>query len=384
MGDRLHIVTARDEKNLAQVERILEEGGVRVVKLRRITPTLEDVFFSLTADDKSKWNPRSLPVSREAARGVEHQPGDALRLEWLTKTFGDFVAVDGISLTVKRGEIFGFLGPNGSGKTTTIRMLCGLLLPTSGQGHVLGIDVATAPQKLKDRIGYMSQRFSLYPELTVEENLTFFFGGYSVKEPSRKRWAVEMARLSGFERRLVRELSSGVKQRLALVCALLHQPEILFLDEPTAGVDPSSRREFWDIIAELASRGTTIFVTTHYLDEAESCHRLGLVYRGKLIAVGSPQELKEGMKFGTMVEIECGDILRALHLLRPVVSHLGIFGNRLHGVVDDPINDIPRLRLLLAREEITLERIEEIPFSLEDLFSMFVEMEEQGRREARA
>lgn len=196
--------------------------------------------------------------------------------------------------------------------------------------------------------------------------------------------AVEMARLDGFEARLVRDLSSGVKQRLALVAALLHQPEILFLDEPTAGVDPSARREFWDIIAELAARGTTIFVTTHYLDEAENCQRLGLIYRGKLIAVGSPRELKQGMKFGTMVEIECGDVLKALHLLRPVVSHIGLFGNRLHGVVEEPDVAIPRLSELLDRAGIPVERVEKIPFSLDDLFSIFVEMAEQGRREARA
>jgi len=230
----------------------------------------------------------------------------------------------------------------------------------------------------------MSQRFSLYEELTAGENIDFFAGGYSVVDPDRKIWALDMARLDGLDRRRVRQLSGGVKQRLALVCALLHQPEILFLDEPTAGVDPFSRREFWDIIGELASRGTTIFVTTHYLDEAENCHRLGLVYRGRLIAVGSPRELKEGMKFGRMVEIECGDILKALRLLRPVVPHIGIFGNRLHGVVEEPDEGIPRLRRLLGREGITLERIEEIPFSLEDLFSIYVEMEEQRRREGRA
>jgi drug efflux transport system ATP-binding protein len=385
MGDRLHILTRQDEQIFAEITRILGEGGVRVENLRRITPTMEDVFLLLTAGDKLEKAPRSVTIGR----GVRHveaqqQPGDALQLEGLTKAFGNFVAVDGISLAVKRGEIFGLLGPNGSGKTTTIRMLCGVLLPTSGSGHVLDIDVITAPQKLKQHIGYMSQRFSLYPELTVEENLEFFAGGYSVKDPERRRWAREIARLSGLQQKPVRELSSGVKQRLALACALLHQPEILFLDEPTAGVDPSSRRDFWDIITELASRGTTIFVTTHYLDEAENCHRLGLVYRGKLIAVGSPRELKENMKFGAMVEIECGDILKALHLLRPVVSHIGMFGNRLHGVVDDPNKDVPMLRLLLGREGITVERIEEIPLSLEDLFSIFVEMEEQGRTEARA
>ncbi|HSE89315.1 MAG TPA: ATP-binding cassette domain-containing protein [Candidatus Binatia bacterium] len=383
MGDRLHILARRDNQILTEVTRILGNGGVRVESLRRITPSIEDVFLKLT-DDKRKGTPGLAPAGRGDARIEQQKPGDALQLEGLTKAFGDFVAVDGISLAVKRGEIFGFLGPNGSGKTTTIRMLCGLLLPTSGRGRVLGIDVTRGARKIKQRVGYMSQRFSLYQELTAGENIDFFAGGYGVAEPERKRMAVEMARLDGLDRRPVRQLSSGVKQRLALVCALLHQPEILFLDEPTAGVDPSSRREFWDLIKELASHGTTIFVTTHYLDEAENCHRLGLVYRGKLIAVGSPRELKEGMKSGAMLEIECGDILKALHLLRPVVSHIGIFGNRLHGVVDDSNKDIPKLRLLLGRAGITVERIEEIPFSLEDLFSIFVEMEEQGRTEARA
>lgn len=382
MGDRLHILAHQDERILTEVTRILGDGGVRVESLRRITPSIEDVFLKLT-DDKTERAPRSVPA-RSADAGVDQQQGDALRLEGLTKAFGDFVAVDRISLTVKRGEIFGFLGPNGSGKTTTIRMLCGLLLPTSGRGRVLGIDVTRGARKIKQHVGYMSQRFSLYQELTAEENIDFFAGGYGVAEPDRKKMAVEMARFDGLDRRPVRQLSSGVKQRLALVCALLHQPEILFLDEPTAGVDPSSRREFWSLITDLASHGTTIFVTTHYLDEAENCHRLGLIYRGKLIAMGSPRELKEGMKSRAMLEIECGDILKALHLLSPVVSHIGIFGNRLHGVVDDSNKDIPKLRLLLGREGITVERIEEIPFSLEDIFSIFVEMEEQGRREALA
>ena len=258
MGDRLHILTPQGEQISADVARILREGSIRVENLRQITPTMEDVFLSLTATDKPQRVSASVSIGGADAFEEQQQPGDALRLEGLTKAFGEFVAVDGISLTVRRGEIFGFLGPNGSGKTTTIRMLCGLLLPTSGNGRVLGIDIATAPRNLKHRIGYMSQRFSLYPELTVEENLEFFAGGYGVKERQRKRWAVEMAHLNGFERRPVRQLSGGVKQRLALVCALLHHPEILFLDEPTAGVDPSSRREFWDIIAELASVGTTI------------------------------------------------------------------------------------------------------------------------------
>jgi len=214
----------------------------------------------------------------------------------LTKKFGRFTAVNGISFGVKKGEIFGFLGPNGAGKSTTIRMLCGILRPTSGKGTVGGFSIDAQPEEIKKIIGYMSQRFTLYQDLTVEENVDFY-GGIHGLSPStkeeRKKWVIKMAGLIGRENSLTRELAGGWKQRLSLGCAILHRPEILFLDEPTASVDPISRRDFWDLIYILSEEGTTVFVTSHYMDEVERCHRLAILYSGKIIADGSPKELKK-------------------------------------------------------------------------------------------
>ena len=220
---------------------------------------------------------------------------DAVVVDHLEKRFGDFVAVNKISLRVKKGEIFGFLGPNGAGKSTTIRMLCGIVIPTSGKGQVAGFDIVTQPESIKSHIGYMSQKFSLYEDLTVEENVDFYSGIYRIpkgKKQQRKEWVIQMAGLQQHRNSLTRTLSSGWKQRLSLGCAILHEPPILFLDEPTSGVDPISRRNFWNLIYEMAGRGVTVFVTTHYMDEAEYCDRLALIYRGELIAAGSPEELK--------------------------------------------------------------------------------------------
>jgi ABC-2 type transport system ATP-binding protein len=213
----------------------------------------------------------------------------------LTKKFGAFTAVDRVSFDVRRGEIFGFLGPNGAGKSTTIRMLCGILRPTSGRGSVGGFDIARAPDKVKAIIGYMSQRFTLYNDLRVGENIDFY-GGIHRLRPSmikeRKAWVLNMAGLLGRENALTKSLSGGWKQRLALGCAILHNPEILFLDEPTASVDPASRRDFWDLIYELSRQGTTTLVTSHYMDEVERCHRLAIIFAGRIIALGSPRDLK--------------------------------------------------------------------------------------------
>lgn len=214
----------------------------------------------------------------------------------LTKKFGNFTAVDSIDFQVKRGEIFGFLGPNGAGKSTTIRMLCGILEPTSGKGIVEGFDVGIESEKIKEIIGYMSQKFSLYDDLTVKENIDFYGGIHDLNKDminEREKWILEMAGLKGKEKTLTKLLSGGWKQRLALGCALVHQPKVLFLDEPSAGVDPISRRDFWHLIRDVATKGTTVFVTTHYMDEAEYCERLCLIFKGKLIAIGSPEQLKQ-------------------------------------------------------------------------------------------
>jgi ABC-2 type transport system ATP-binding protein len=220
---------------------------------------------------------------------------DSIEVQSLTKEFGRFRAVDSISFSVKKGEIFGFLGPNGAGKSTTIRMLCGIIRPTSGGGSVGGFSITSQPDEIKKIIGYLSQRFTLYQDLKVEENIDFHGGIHGLSPSSlkeRKGWVLRMAGLEGREHSLTRELSGGWKQRLSLGCAILHRPQILFLDEPTASVDPVSRRDFWDLIYQLSEQGTTVFVTSHYMDEVERCHRLAIIYSGKIIAEGSPKELK--------------------------------------------------------------------------------------------
>ncbi|GEC90217.1 MULTISPECIES: ABC transporter ATP-binding protein [Brevibacillus] len=230
----------------------------------------------------------------------------AIQCEQLTKRFGDRVAVNSLTLTVPRGSIYGFLGPNGSGKSTTIRMLCGLLTPTTGKGTVLGFDVMTQSEEIKQRIGYMSQKFSLYEDLTVEENLDFYAGVYrlgAAERKERKAELIEMAGLTGREKQLAGSLSGGWKQRLALSCALLHKPELLILDEPTAGVDPVSRRIFWDVIHELAKQGITVLVTTHYMDEAQTCDWIGFIFFGNLLAEGTPQALIDRMGAGNLEDV---------------------------------------------------------------------------------
>lgn len=224
----------------------------------------------------------------------------------LTKVFGKFTAVDNISFSVKKGEIFGFIGPNGAGKSTTIRMLCGILEPTSGEGLVEGISIGKQPDKVKEIIGYMSQKFSLYNDLTVEENINFYGGIHDVKKTElsdRKKWILSMAGLTGKEKVLTNALSGGWRQRLALGCAIIHNPKVVFLDEPTAGVDPLSRRDFWNLIGNLSKEGATVFVTTHYMDEVEHCDRVSLIYRGKITAMGSPAELKKEYKSSSLEKL---------------------------------------------------------------------------------
>jgi ABC-2 type transport system ATP-binding protein len=242
----------------------------------------------------SPWQPEStLPQSSFVKEGGEEP---AVVLDGLTKRFDSFTAVDAVSLSVPRGQIFGFLGPNGAGKSTTIRMLCGILAPTSGSGSVAGFDIASQPERIKENIGYMSQRFSLYEDLTVEENIAFYGGIYRIPPPrlkERAEWVIRMAGLTDRRHSRAGELSGGWRQRLALGCAILHEPAIVFLDEPTSGVDPLSRRTFWELIRSMAAGGVTVFVTTHYMDEAEFCDRLALIYHGRLAAVGTPLELKQ-------------------------------------------------------------------------------------------
>jgi ABC-2 type transport system ATP-binding protein len=296
---------------------------------------------------------------------------DAVIATDLTRHFGAFVAVDHISFRVQAGEIFGFLGPNGSGKTTTIRMLCGLLTPTAGRAHVLGYDVARDPEAVKARIGYMSQRFSLYSDLTVRENLEFYAGIYRLPRTVVHQRIDEFLELVGLREqagRRVENLSGGWKQRLALGCAILHRPQMLFLDEPTGGVDPASRREFWDLIYGMARGGTTVFVTTHYMDEAEHCQTIGLMHQGKLIACASPEELKSTAMRGQVWELACEPLLAALDLLPhlPGVLEVAIYGTLLHVIA--PQEAGPAIRAALEEKDIVVHSLESIPPSLEDVF----------------
>jgi ABC-2 type transport system ATP-binding protein len=259
----------------------------------------------------------------------------------LSRRFGAFVAVDRVSFSVAAGEVFGFLGSNGAGKTTTIRMLCGLLAPSSGSASVLGLDVATDAAAIKRRIGYMSQRFSLYTDLTVAENLEFWGGAYGLfgaRLRQRADWAVAIAGLEERRRTLVRELPGGFRQRLALGAALLHEPPVVFLDEPTGGVDPEARRRFWDLIDELAAAGKTVFVTTHYMDEAERCHRVALMHAGRLLALDTVPALKAAIPHGSLVEVSCARAPQALATLEamPGVSEAALFGDRLHALLAEP------------------------------------------------
>lgn len=304
----------------------------------------------------------------------------AVEIENLVKTFGHFTAVDQISLQVKRGEIFGFLGPNGAGKSTTIRMLCGILLPSGGKGRVGGFDIYKESEKIKQNIGYMSQKFSLYEDLTVEENLDFFAGIYrlpgSLRE-QRKTSALEMAGLLDRRDLLARNLAGGWKQRLALGCAILHEPAVLFLDEPTAGVDPLSRRRFWDLIYAMAERAVTVFVTTHYMDEAEYCDRLALINQGRIIALGTPEELKRTYMPEDVWELEADRLGEALAILREIEggNEAAVFGNALHIMVHRGEDPSPLIRRILSEQSIQIGRIERIPPSLEDVFVSLIEIE---------
>ena len=313
----------------------------------------------------------------------------AVSLDRLEKRFGDFIAVNKVSLAVGKGEIFGFLGPNGAGKSTTIRMLCGILQPSGGSGTVAGFDIVAEPEKIKEHIGYMSQKFSLYEDLTVEENIDFYCGIYKIAAPrkqQRKEWVIAMAGLADHRASLTATLSAGWKQRLALGCAIIHEPPIIFLDEPTSGVDPISRRNFWDLIYRLAGSGVTIFVTTHYMDEAEYCDRLGFIYRGEVIALGSPRDLKTRFMTEDIVEVLCDRPQDAMEFIEelPGIRHAALFGQGLHVVVEDAEKAVPLIESALAAAGFRLPVPERIVPSLEDVFVSLIEArdrEESPQRE---
>jgi ABC-2 type transport system ATP-binding protein len=304
----------------------------------------------------------------------------AVETRELTKKFGNFVAVDRVSLEIPKGEIFGFLGPNGAGKSTTIRILCGLLAPSSGSASVAGFDVARAPEQVRQNIGYMSQKFSLYDDLTVDENIDFFSGIYGVpkdRRVERKQYVLGMAGLEARRDTMTGLLPGGWKQRLALGCAILHEPPILFLDEPTSGVDPIARRAFWDLIRQLSQAGRTVLVSTHYMDEAEYCGRLALMYRGRVIALGPPKALKEKFRHHLLLRLDTSDPLATMKALESItgVHDVAVFGGGLHVSVDSD-RAASDIRRVLEEKKIAVRRLERIQPSMEDVFVAMIEAEE--------
>ena len=304
---------------------------------------------------------------------------NSIEVNNLTKKFGKFISVDNISFNVRQGEIFGFLGSNGAGKSTTIRMLCGILEPTSGDAFVGGYSVMKKPDKVKQNIGYMSQRFSLYNDLTVEENINFFGGVYGLEGKEfieRRDWVLTIANLKGKEKILTGSLPGGIKQRLALGTAVIHRPNIVFLDEPTSGVDPISRRSFWELINDLSHEGTTVFVTTHYLEEAEFCNNIILIDAGKLIAEGNSKELKTKHLSGSILEIECERVVDALDILQQqnFVDETSIFGNNIHISVNGNYKNEDMIKNVLTEQNsIAVQKINKIIPTLEDVFIHLLE-----------
>jgi len=316
-------------------------------------------------------------------------PTPAVTVTGLTRRFGDFVAVDGVSFEAAKGEIFGFLGPNGSGKSTTIRMLTGILAPSDGSGTVAGFDVLSETEKIKAHIGYMSQKFSLYEDLTVEENIDFYGGIYRIPmatRKERKEWVIKMAGLQAHRHSRTAILSGGWKQRLALGCAVLHEPPVIFLDEPTSGVDPLSRRRFWDLIYELSGKGVTVFVTTHYMEEAEYCDRIGLIHRGELIAIGTPEDLKTRLMQEEVLDVRCERPQDSIEMLEALdsVKEVALFGNGLHVVAPDSEVASRDIHAALTKAGLRIEHIERIKPSMEDVFVSLVEARDRDAQAAQA
>lgn len=320
-----------------------------------------------------KLGPFDMHATVTQQQSALSQAGPAVQTQALTRRFGSFTAVDRVTFEVERGEVFGFLGPNGSGKTTTIRMLCGLLLPTEGSGSVLGLDIARQAEEIRRHIGYMSQKFSLYGDLSVAENLRFYTDVYGVARQERSTRMAEvitLTGLSGHEHEKIGAMPGGWRQRLALACAIIHRPEVLFLDEPTSGVDPEAQRVFWELIYTMADTGVTVFVTTHAMDEAEHCHRIGMMLGGKLIALDSPDGLKRSAITGELLEIEGypQDQIRVLISTLPGVARVTPHGARLHAIVDSAAQRRPELSAVLAASGVEGSVVTQIEPTLDDVF----------------
>jgi ABC-2 type transport system ATP-binding protein len=376
-GDTVHLVCAGGNVCEEHVATLLHQANAGYQQIRETEPSLEDIFVSLLGDNVQN----ALPTGTEKVvvhTGAAKDGQPAVQVQHLTRRFGSFTAVDDISFTVQKGEIFGFLGPNGAGKSTTIRMLCGLLGPTSGSGTVGGSDIRRETEHIKQHIGYMSQKFSLYEDLSVTENINFYGGIYGLtghRLEDRRNWALAMAGLSEHTASITANLSGGWKQRLALACAILHEPPIIFLDEPTSGVDPISRRRFWDLISTMAEQGITVFVTTHYMEEAEYCDRIALIYGGKIIASGSPLELKTEAMHDKIIDLRCANPQTLIDPLKglPEIRDASLFGAGLHLVTPDAVAAEAAVQRILAELGIPGAVMETIMPSMEDVFISLIE-----------
>jgi ABC-2 type transport system ATP-binding protein len=383
-GDTAHLVCHDIAATENKARRLMEEAGLAWDTIQEAQPSLEDVFVSVLGDDNPSGDENRPETGFFSPSRGESTDQIAVRVEHLTRRFDSFIAVDDIGFEVKRGEIFGFLGPNGAGKSTTIRMLCGLLRPSSGSGTVAGFDIMRETEEIKLQIGYMSQKFSLYEDLTVEENINFYGGIYGLHGKhleQRRDWAVAMAGLAEHRTSLTAVLSGGWKQRLALACAILHEPPIVFLDEPTSGVDPLSRRRFWDLIYTMADHGITVFVTTHYMEEAEYCDRIALIYGGKMIATGSPLELKTRFMQDEIIDLRCPDpqiLIDSLHSLAGV-RDASVFGSGLHIVTSNAGITGLAINELLEKHGVKDATMRTILPSMEDVFiSLIEEVDRRG------
>jgi ABC-2 type transport system ATP-binding protein len=376
-GDRLDVLTAQPKQAQNDIQRILQQKQIKVNNFAVDSPTLENTFVARLRELKGEIQVGDYPrIYRQ-----EKVTGTAIGAQNLNKTFGHFQAVKNINLDIQYGEVFGLLGANGAGKTTTIKMLCGLLSATSGKVSLAGETGQLRSQAVRQRIGYMSQKFTLYDDLTIEQNLEFYCGVYDIPRRHRKakkNWVLEMSDLVGQGNLMTKELPGGWKQRVAFGAAVMHEPKIVFLDEPTSGVDPLARRQFWRWINEFARSGMAILVTTHYLEEAEQCHRLGFMVAGELVAQGTPRQVKEEQP-GVLVEWDCHPLQKASDLLKQHFDthRVSIFGSRLHTILDEPTSQIPEVEGLLQSNDIQIQSHREIEFSLEDVFISVVEQARQ-------
>ena len=390
-GDTVHLVCTDIKTTEEKCRTLLAAADLTYEQMQEAAPSLEDVFVSVLgshnqAAEKTKKDQYDLATFAHRTVGGG---AIAVQVDHLTRRFGDFIAVSDISFEVPKGQIFGFLGPNGAGKSTTIRMLCGLLAPSEGGGTVAGFDVGTQAEQIKLNIGYMSQKFSLYEDLTVEENIEFYGGIYGLQGDllaSRKDWALTMAGIREYKKSLTAILSGGWKQRLALACAILHEPPIIFLDEPTSGVDPLSRRRFWDLIYAMADQGITVFVTTHYMEEAEYCNRIALIFGGKMIAMGSPLELKTRIMQEQIIDLRCPapqDVIDILTRL-PLVRDASLFGAGLHIVTSDAESAMAAISRALDEQAIPIQSMARIQPSMEDVFVSLIERVELDQADKNA